>query len=180
MAWHRVRRGLSQEVLAGLVGRTVDWLGKIENDRAPLDRLSMIRSLADALGVSILDLIGEATPTDARAERALAGITEVRAALTDYRQLSPLLTAIEADGEVPRLASLRCDLAEVMVAYQDSQYGRMFRLLPELLIQTQLATREYSGDQLSSANRLAALASHSAAMILTKLGQTDLAWIAAQ
>jgi transcriptional regulator with XRE-family HTH domain len=46
VAWHRVRRGLSQEVLAGLVGRTEDWLSKIENDRAPLDRLSVVRSLA--------------------------------------------------------------------------------------------------------------------------------------
>lgn len=34
VALHRRRRGLSQEVLAGLVGRTEDWLSKIENNRA--------------------------------------------------------------------------------------------------------------------------------------------------
>ncbi|MFI8438648.1 multiprotein-bridging factor 1 family protein [Streptomyces sp. NPDC079020] len=46
------RRGLSQEVLAGLVGRTTDWLSKAENNRIELDRLSVITSLAKALDVS--------------------------------------------------------------------------------------------------------------------------------
>ncbi|MEQ4306234.1 helix-turn-helix transcriptional regulator [Plantactinospora sp. B6F1] len=49
VAWYRRRRGLSQEVLAGLVGRTADWLGKIENNRIEMDRLSVIKSLADVL-----------------------------------------------------------------------------------------------------------------------------------
>jgi hypothetical protein len=31
VAWYRRRRGMSQEILAGLVGRTVDWLSKVEN-----------------------------------------------------------------------------------------------------------------------------------------------------
>jgi len=42
------RRGMSQEVLAGLVDRTVDWLSKAENGRIELDRLSVVRTLADA------------------------------------------------------------------------------------------------------------------------------------
>ena len=37
VAWARRQRGLSQEVLAGLVGRTTDWLSKVENGRAALD-----------------------------------------------------------------------------------------------------------------------------------------------
>ncbi|WP_329521729.1 helix-turn-helix domain-containing protein [Spirillospora sp. NBC_01491] len=178
VAWHRVRRGMSQPVLAGLVGRTEDWLSKIENDRAVLDRVSVIRSLADALGVSVFDIISEPAPDRGGGE--LSGVAEVRAALTDHRQLSPLLSAIEAEGEPPRLDMLHHDLARVMSAYQGSQYGRMLRLMPELLTQTHLAAGEYSGDERQTADRLAALASQSAAMILTKLGQPDLAWIAAQ
>ncbi|WP_260463341.1 helix-turn-helix domain-containing protein, partial [Streptomyces sp. TRM72054] len=49
VAWYRRRRGLSQEVLAGLVGRTTDWLSKAENNRIELDRVSVITSLAEAL-----------------------------------------------------------------------------------------------------------------------------------
>ncbi|MFC7480306.1 multiprotein-bridging factor 1 family protein [Luedemannella flava] len=44
VAWYRRRRGMSQDVLAGLVGRTVDWLSKVENDRIELDRLSSSRT----------------------------------------------------------------------------------------------------------------------------------------
>ncbi|WP_344900746.1 helix-turn-helix transcriptional regulator [Actinomadura meridiana] len=178
VAWHRVRRGLSQEVLAGLVGRTEDWLSKIENDRAALDRVSVIRSLADALGISVLDIIGE--PMSNGAPSGPVGLAEVRAALTDYRQLSPLLSAIEAEHNPPRLDMLRRDLSHVMGAYQESRYGEMLRLLPPLLTQTRLATSEYTGDDRHAADRLAAFASQSAAMILTKFGETDLAWIAAQ
>jgi transcriptional regulator with XRE-family HTH domain len=178
VAWHRVRRGLPQEALAGLVGRTEDWLSKIENDRAPLDRLSVIRSLANALGVTVYDLIGE--PASPNGHREAAGVAEVRAALMDYRQLSPLLSAIERDGEVPPLAILCRDLDQVMSAYQESQYGMMLRRIPELLAQAQLAVSEYTGEERRTAQRVLALASQSAAMILTKLGEGDLAWTASQ
>lgn len=169
---------MPQEVLAGLVGRTEDWLSKIENDRAPLDRLSVIRALADALGVSVLDLIGQPVPDNPRPE--VQGVAAVRAALTDYRQLSPLLSAIEADAQPLRPDQLRRDLNAVMDAYQASRYSSVLRRLPGLLTRTQLAVRESSGDERRAAERMAALANQSAAMILTKLGQSDLAWIAAQ
>ena len=178
VAWHRVRRGLSQEVLAGLVGRTEDWLSKIENDRAPLDRVSVIRSLAKALGVTIYDLIGEPEPAARHPEPR--GVAGVRASLMDYRQLSTLVSAIDKDGTAPRLDDLRRDVNDVMSAYQTSRYGQVLRQIPELLTQTQVAAGEYSGDEQRIADRMLALASQSAAMILTKLGQGDLAWVASQ
>jgi transcriptional regulator with XRE-family HTH domain len=52
------------EVLAGLVGRTTGWLSKIENGRAELERLSVIKALADALDVSIGDLLGDPAVMD--------------------------------------------------------------------------------------------------------------------
>ncbi|MEJ7630472.1 MAG: helix-turn-helix transcriptional regulator [Nocardioidaceae bacterium] len=52
VAFYRRRRGQSQEVLAGLVGRTEDWLSSVENNKIELDRLLVIRRLADALDAS--------------------------------------------------------------------------------------------------------------------------------
>jgi transcriptional regulator with XRE-family HTH domain len=177
VAWHRVRRGKSQEVLAGLVGRTEDWLSKVENDRAPLDRISVIKALAHALDVSVFDLIGEGSPEVPGRQRY---VDDVRAALMDYRQLSPLLFAIKADVEPPSVHLLQRDLAEVMRAYQDSRYSHVLRSLPELLTQTRVALRESSGRDRRPFERIAALTDQSAAMILTKLGESELAWIAAQ
>lgn len=41
--FYRQRRGLTQAVLGGLVGRSEDWLRKVEHDVLPLDRLSVLR-----------------------------------------------------------------------------------------------------------------------------------------
>src|SRR5213082_3553602 len=91
VAWYRRRRGMSQEALAGLVGRTSDWLGKAENNRIELDRLSVIRRLADALDVALGDLIGEPTLLDWTADSGTSTVPALRAVLMDYRQLTPIL-----------------------------------------------------------------------------------------
>ena len=46
VAFYRRGRGQSQEVLAGLIGRTEDWLSRVENNKIDLDRLSVIRRRA--------------------------------------------------------------------------------------------------------------------------------------
>ncbi|WP_218040130.1 helix-turn-helix transcriptional regulator [Actinomadura sp. WMMB 499] len=172
---------MSQEVLAGLVGRTEDWLSKIENGRAVLDRVSVIRALADVLGISVFEIIGnESDRFDRSQSRLYPDVNRIRSALTDYTQLSPLLAALEAAPGPPPLDVLSGDLVAVMTAYQRSEYGRMLQSLPALLTQTQLATRHCHPEQRRRADRLTALAAQSAAMILTKLGESDLAWIAAQ
>src|SRR4051794_28656022 len=89
IAWYRRRRGMSQEILAGLVNRTADWLGKIENGRIDLDRLSVIRNLAEALDVSVGDLVGEPTLLDWSEDNDSGTVSALRQALLDYRQLSP-------------------------------------------------------------------------------------------
>lgn len=53
----RRRRGLSQVVCAQLVGRSKTWLAKVEHDRIPVDRLSVLRDLARVLGVDLAALI---------------------------------------------------------------------------------------------------------------------------
>ena len=80
VAWYRRRRGMSQEVLAGLVGRTEDWLQRAENNRIQLDRLSVIRSLAQVLDVSIGDLIGEPTLLDWTADSRTQPVPALRGA----------------------------------------------------------------------------------------------------
>ncbi|MGY0017615.1 helix-turn-helix domain-containing protein [Streptomyces sp. YJ-C3] len=178
VAWYRHRRGISQDVLAGLVGRTADWLGKAEDNRIELDRLSVIRSLAHALDVSIGDLIGEPTLLEWSAESGRRTVPALREALMDYRQLTPLLGA-PTDGEPPSLTALRSDVSEVWDAYQASQYGFATRQLPLILSDALLAARTYAGEEREEANALLALTYQGAAMVLGKLGENELAWMAA-
>ncbi|MEU6946185.1 helix-turn-helix transcriptional regulator [Streptomyces sp. NPDC046316] len=178
VAWYRRRRGISQEVLAGLVGRTVDWLSKAENNRLELDRLSVIKSLADALDVSLGDLLAEPTLMDWTSDSGTRTVPALRSALMNYRQLTPLL-GVTTEGEPTPLDELRGSVGEVWDAYQDSRYGFATRRLPLLLADVLIAAQAYDGHEREQAHELMAMTYQGAAMVLTKLGETDLAWIAA-
>jgi len=178
IAWYRQRRGMSQQVLAGLVDRTTDWLSKIENNRIDLDRLSVLQAVAAALDVTVGDLIGEPSLLDWSVDSGRSTVPALRRALMDYRQITPLLGSVPA-GEPSDLDTLAGDVAAVWDAYQASRYGYVTGRLPSLLAEAQAADRSYSGEGRERAKSLLALAHQAAAMILTKLGETDLAWIAA-
>ncbi|MEU0335680.1 helix-turn-helix transcriptional regulator [Streptomyces sp. NPDC006193] len=178
VAWYRRRRGISQEVLAGLVGRTVDWLSKAENNRIELDRLSVIKSLADALDVTLGDLLAEPTLLEWTPDSGTRTVPALRSALMNYRQLTPLL-GIATEGEPTSLDELSRNVAEVWDAYQESRYGFATRRLPLLLADALIATQAYQGRERERAHELTAMTYQGAAMVLAKLGETDLAWIAA-
>jgi transcriptional regulator with XRE-family HTH domain len=180
VAWYRRRRGMSQEVLAGLVGRSADWLQKAENNRIALDRLSVIRSLAQALDVSIGDLIGEPTLLDWTADTRAQTVPALRAALLDYSQVSPLLADDDHGGEPPVLDRLDRRVRDVFDAYQSSRFGYVTALTPGLLRYALAAANQTDGAASLRAHELLALSYQAAASVLTKLGEGDLAWIAAE
>ena len=178
VAFYRRRRGLSQEVLGGLVGKTAEWLRKVETNRAELDRLSVIRALAAALDVSVGDLIGEPSLFDWTAQSGRQTIPALRTALRDYRHLSPAISHRDDQAARP-LADLERDVADLWRIYQHSQYGDLAGRLPRLINDCLLAARTYDGDTGRAASALAGYAHHVTTLFLTKLGETDLAWIAA-
>jgi Helix-turn-helix domain len=57
IAYYRKRRGTPQAVLAGLVGRTENWLSKVENNKIEIDKVSMIGMLAENLGLTWQQLL---------------------------------------------------------------------------------------------------------------------------
>jgi transcriptional regulator with XRE-family HTH domain len=180
VAWYRRRRGMSQEVLAGLVGRTTDWLQKAENNRIELDRLSVIRSLARALDVSIGDLIGEPTLLDWTADSRTQTVPALRAALMDYSQLSPLLADDSRQTEPPTLDQVTNRVGAIFDSYQQSRFGYVTAQAPELLRDAVAITRAAESHEAAHAHELLAFSYQATASVLTKLGEADLAWIAAE
>ncbi|WP_237404952.1 helix-turn-helix domain-containing protein [Actinacidiphila reveromycinica] len=59
IAFYRKRRGYTQEVPAGLVGRSTDWLAKAESGRRRPPRVDMLAELARVLRVPLGDLLGQ-------------------------------------------------------------------------------------------------------------------------
>jgi len=178
IAFYRRRRGLSQEVLAGLVGKTVEWLRKVENNRAELDRLSVLKALATTLDVALGDIIGEPSLFDWPLGSGQRTIPALRAALRDYRHLSPVLAGTPQD-EPPALVDLERGIVDVWASYQHSQYADLAQRLPLLIDGCLTAERASDGDSRRRASALAAYVHQVTTLFLTKLGETDLAWIAA-
>jgi transcriptional regulator with XRE-family HTH domain len=178
IAWYRRRRGMSQEVLAGIVGRTPDWLSKIENKRIDLDRLSVIRSLAEALDVTLGDLLGEPTLLEWSQESGTRTVAAVREALLNYRQLSPFTPA--PAPEPLDVGALEAQVNAVWNAYQESRYGYVTARIPDLIASANTASQALTDHLQERAFALLGLSYQATAVLLTKLGEADLAWIAAE
>ena len=91
VAFYRVRRGLTQAVLANLVNRSEDWLSKIERGERQIRRLDVLGELATALRVSLSDLLGQ--PVLLEDDHQHDDVPAVRDALMAPRRLSRILFA---------------------------------------------------------------------------------------
>ncbi|GAA5184353.1 hypothetical protein GCM10023322_25650 [Rugosimonospora acidiphila] len=97
----------------------------------------------------------------------------------DYRQITPFGADRPAADDAPTLAQLDRDLDDMWTAYQAASFGYVTARLPSLLAHAQAAAEYYNGDDLMHARRVLGLAYQLAATQLTKLGEAELAWIAA-
>lgn len=164
-------------MLAELVGRTEDWLSKVEGNRIQLDRLSVINALARELDVAVGDLLAERSSVEWTQETGRRTVPALREGLITYRQLIPsrsrALTLQTTDTLVERVRS-------VWDAYQASRFGYMTASLPTLIEDLSCAVDHYGGAEKVRCQRLLALTYQASTAVLTKIGETDLACVAAQ
>lgn len=105
-------------------------------------------------------------------------IQGLRDALLDYGYLGQA-----ADAEavpVSSVAVLERKVADLMAAYQGSKYAVVLAELPDLLGECQVAAEARRGPAGRRVLALIALCHQAAAMILPKLGDATLAWVAAE
>lgn len=176
VVYYRHRRGLTQVALAGLVGRTESWVEKIENGRAPLDRISVIRELASALDVFLHDLL----PDDiADVEPAGHGqsVPALRDLVLSYRAVNPRFAMLDSAIFAPPITELRAMVNDIWTAYQDSKFGYVVMRLNQVLPLAYVAARQPG--QADEAKRCLAFLYQAAASVLVKLGGLDLARLCA-
>jgi transcriptional regulator with XRE-family HTH domain len=85
----RRRRGLSQAVLAGLVGRSESWLSQVERGRRGVDSYSVLVRLAEVLRVDIEKLAGS-SDHDETGRRAYPAASLIEQAMMGYGTPGPL------------------------------------------------------------------------------------------
>jgi transcriptional regulator with XRE-family HTH domain len=167
-------------VLADLVGRSEDWLSKIERGERDIRRLDVLAEVARGLRVTLGDLLGEPVLMEDTEEHD--DVPAIRDALMAPRRLSRTLFSSSLSPEYIDPAPVT-QLAEgAWSAYQRGDLGRVVTALPDLIKTTQ-QMEAASADDVAYRRACAAVSArihHLAATTLSKIGEADLAWIAAE
>jgi transcriptional regulator with XRE-family HTH domain len=124
----RLKRNLSQRVLAGLAGLSQGYIAQIEAGTAPLDKRSTQLTLARALQVSLADLTGQPyDPTTREHATAARHLPALRAAIAE---LSFGSTDAPQDGPSDLAAAVR----QVTELHNACRYDDLVAGLPTLLL----------------------------------------------
>ena len=172
----RRRRGLSQAVLAGLVGRSESWLSQVERGKRGVDSHSVLARLAEVLRVDIEELTGSAD-RDETGRRAYTAAPLIEQAMMGYGTPSPLDSGDEP-GREASLGFLRAQARSAYRAYQATRYDAVGRILPGLIRGVETAART-TGTASPAACAVRARVYDTAAALLSRVGEPFLAWAAA-
>jgi transcriptional regulator with XRE-family HTH domain len=172
----RRRRGLSQAVLAGLVGRSESWLSQVERGKRGIDSHSVLVRLAEVLRVDIAELTGSAD-RDETGRRAHLAAPLIEQAMMGYGAPGPVDGSGEPEREVS-LDFLRAQARSTYKAYQATRYDAAGRILPGLIRGVETAVRT-AGLSSPDAWAVRARVYDTTAALLSRVGEPFLAWAAA-
>lgn len=172
IAARRKRRGLSQEALAGLVGRSRSWLSQVERGIRRVDRLSTLSELATVLRCEVADLIDSDSRLTPNSSPQVKAIEAVRSQLSDYGHLF-------AEPSTPwPLPQLRNAAVQVNQEYQAARYARAAAMLPDIVCAAEALTTA-AKEPSREVHFARCMAYVVTAKLLTKVGEAHLAWLAA-
>ena len=89
----RRRRGLSQSVLAGLVGRSESWLSQVERGKRGVDSYVVLTRMAEVLRVEVEELTGPGGGDGEEGQRVYEPAAEIERAMMGYEAASSRFTA---------------------------------------------------------------------------------------
>lgn len=178
VAYWRGRRKMSQQVFADRLGKSKSWVDKVERGVRRLDKFSVLYEIADVLQLDAQLLLGKAP------ERRADGLTcideieveEIRSALERYDSMSSFFATAP---QPPCLAEMEKSVKHAWLTYQYARYGVLTRALPKLLRDAQALDSTAGGDDARRAAHLLGQVYQIASSALRKLGEYELAWLAA-
>jgi transcriptional regulator with XRE-family HTH domain len=175
IAYYRRRRGLSQVKLAGLLGRSESWLSQVERGVRSIDRISVLIEVAGALNVPVTELSPDPLIQEGPDEHPAA--RAVRRALMQTATLD-LVAQEPPRGRTPDMEELRARASQAWELTHTSNYVELASLLPDLIMDSERATRRLTGEDRTAAFSLLAHVYQATAAAMAKLRQVDVAWVA--
>jgi transcriptional regulator with XRE-family HTH domain len=174
--------GMSQSDLAAAMGRSESWVSQVERGVQPVERLSILQALADALNVSVRDVRSDAAPAaeEIKAEEQPKSndLDGLRVALTGHPALGSLFQQASAEP-TPSLDDFRQQVEETWTLAHASSYAALSDHLAKLLPLIETAVRHAPAAERAELHSLRARAYQVAAASFTRQDQADAAWVAA-
>jgi transcriptional regulator with XRE-family HTH domain len=165
---------MSQAALAGLVGRSESWLSQVERGVRSVDSLSVVLDMSRVLHVDVQRLIGRPWQYAPNGDPAAEGLDELRAFFTRYDHL----LGVEPPPAVA-LSDLHASIASAHRTYQAAKYQDVIRKLPDVLKAVDGVHRGETSEDHREMLLGYVSAYVVAAKLLTKVGATELAMVAA-
>jgi transcriptional regulator with XRE-family HTH domain len=181
----RRQRDLTQNELAAAIGRTASWVSQVERGIQPVNRLDVLRLLADGLGVPLQVLQPEA-PSAAESEAGAGAVEEAvpndldqaRLVISGHSALDVILDPRE-DFRADLLPGLRDEVERVWGLTHGDQFAELSQALGVLLPRLERAARTASEELRPELHRLLARAYQALAAAFVRQDEADAAWLAA-
>ncbi|KAB7836059.1 helix-turn-helix domain-containing protein [Streptomyces mobaraensis] len=173
----RERRGLSRPVLAGLVGRSSDWLKEIENGDRELRSITHLVRLANALRVPDVSMLtgGELSiPADGTGKLSHSAVPAIRSALHGASfTTAPTVGAITPGALKDRVVS-----AWRLWHTSTHQRTEVGALLPDLVRDAHACVKAHQGNERRAAHAATADLYRLVQRLLAHICEPELYWIA--
>lgn len=176
----RRRRGMSQSGLAAAMNRSESWVSQVERGVQPVERLSVIQSLADALGVTAWEVRTDATtePTPEEVTPESNDLEALRVALTGHPALRTLFAESPAEAS-SQVSDLKQELDQVWELVHASSYAALSEKISSLLPRLETAVRTAPVSDRTELHSLRARAYQVAAASFVRQDEPDAAWVSA-
>ena len=171
----RRRRGLSQAVLAGLVGRSESWLSQVERGRRSIDSHAVLTRLAEVLQIDIEQITTPGADGE-DGQHAYPAAALIEQAMMRYGSLGASADPEPEPGH--QMGHLRAMARSAYQGYQATRYEATGHLLPGLIRGVETASRAGSAGW-PPVCQVRALVYDTAAALLNRVGEPSLAWTAA-
>lgn len=184
IVYYRKRRGMTQEVLCGLVGgRSTEWLRQIENGRRDVDKLSTVVAVANALKISPMVLLPGPFRSRPRQGTTVGTapdvVPDIEAAMLRYDGMAGFLGVPDRPSVSP--GDLRLRIERAFVCSQTERWSEMAPSVPDMIADSWHLVRDADTDRgRREAYELQALAYRVTSGMLDRLGESHLPWVAAE
>lgn len=174
VAQERRRHGMSQPELAAMVDRPVAWVSQLERGVQPIERMSVLKILADALELPLEELA-----RDAPASVGAVGRPAAAAALQNVLAGAHSLRAMLGESQAPPVAELRARTEKACALGRAERFDELARVLADLLPGLEAAARSAPPGLQPDIYELTAVSYQTCASALARLGEPMASWIAA-